>query len=119
MLRFIKRLGYAFSGLILLIRTERHFQIHLIAFVLVILAGSYFKIGQMEWVALLLLSGFVLVAEAINSSIERLSDEITMDYNLQIKQLKDIAAGAVLIAVFIAIAGGIIIFYPHLEKLFH
>jgi len=119
MFRFIKRLGYAFSGLILLIRTERHFQIHVIAFMLVILTGSFLKISHMDLVALLLLSGFVLVAEAINSSIERLSDEITKDYNLQIKHVKDIAAGAVLITVFIAVAGGIIIFYPHLEKLFH
>jgi undecaprenol kinase/diacylglycerol kinase (ATP) len=119
MIRFLKRLGYAFSGIILLIRTERHFQIHTIAFALVIFIGSYFKISEMEWVALLLLSGFVLVAEAINSSIERLSDEITKDYNWQIKQVKDIAAGAVLIATLIAIAGGIIIFYPYLEALFH
>ena len=119
MFRFIKRLGYALNGLFLLIKTERHFQIHLIALALAIIMGSFFKISAIDWIVLLSISGLVLACEAINSSMERLSDLITKDFNLQIKHIKDIAASAVLIAAIIALTIGIIIFYPHVEKLFH
>lgn len=115
----MERLGYAFSGLILLIRTERHFQIHWIALALAILMGCYFNLTSLEWMILLSISGLVLVSEAINTSIEKLSDVFTKEQNLQIKQIKDIAAGAVLLAAILALIVGILLFYPHIEKLFH
>ncbi len=119
MWRFIKRLGFALCGLRLLIKTERHFQIHTIAFIMVIIIGCFFKISSYEWVAILLISGLVIVSEAINSSIEKLSDVITREHNPLIKQVKDIAAGAVLIAAILALIIGLVIFYPYISKLFH
>jgi undecaprenol kinase len=119
MRRFAERIGYALNGLRLLIISDRHFQIHTIAFFLVVILGFFFEINSIEWVGILLISVLVFVTEAINSSIEKLSDAITMEKNPLIKQVKDIAAGAVLVAAVVAIIIGIIIFSPYFYGLIH
>jgi diacylglycerol kinase len=43
---------------------------------------------------------------------------VDLNYNPQIKTIKDISAAAVLIAALISIIVGLLIFYPHIKKLF-
>jgi len=58
----------------------------------------------------------VLSLEIVNSAIETLADAITKEKNQKIKKSKDLAAGAVLLAVFgAAIVGGLIFFPKILE----
>jgi diacylglycerol kinase len=54
----------------------------------------------------------------MNTSIELLADVYTQEFNLKIKQVKDIAAGAVLIASIFAAIVGFVIFLPHLSAMF-
>ena len=119
MLRIFKSLTFALSGVWLLLKSERHFQIHTVVLVLVIFLGYFFEITRVEWLAILLVSTLVLVSEAVNSSIEKLSDALTMEKTPLIKQVKDIAAGAVLLAAFLAIIIGAVVFYPYVSGLFH
>jgi len=72
----------------------------------------------MEWIAISIVIGSVFAAEAINSSIEALSDLVSPDYNEAIKKTKDLAAGAVLILALVAATVGLIIFIPKIGKLF-
>ena len=111
---FRKRLAsfrYAFNGIRLLIQKEHNAWIHCFAAICVVIAGFFFGLSQTEWIAVIIVIGAVLSAEAINSSIESLADLVSPKYNEAIKKTKDLAAGAVLImAIAAAIVGSIIFF---------
>lgn len=72
----------------------------------------------MEWIAVSIVIGAVLAAEAINSAIEALADLVSPEYNAAIKKTKDLAAGAVLITAIAAAIVGFIIFLPKLSYFF-
>ncbi len=56
----------------------------------------------------------VWVAEALNTAVELLCDVVCVERNEGIRRVKDLAAGAVLLAAAGAVAIGVIIFWPHL-----
>jgi len=58
--------------------------------------------------------GMVWVAELLNTAVERLADHITKDRHPEIEIIKDLAAGAVLVAAIVAIIAGSFIFIPKL-----
>jgi len=105
----------AFSGLFSIIRTERNLKIHLTAFLLSCLAGFFFSITKIEWLAILIISGLVISLEILNSSIEKLCDFVEPNYNAKIKIIKDTAAASVLVAVALAFIIGLLIFIPYLK----
>lgn len=111
---FLKSFIYAFRGLFLLIRTERNFQVHTLALVVVSIAGFYFDINQFEWITIVLTSVVVMGLEGMNSALEKLCNEVTEDRKESIRNIKDIAAGAVLIAAIGALVVASLIFYPYL-----
>ena len=108
----IKSFSDAFNGITLAFRSEVHFKIHLFFTWLAIGAGFVFSISPVEWGLIILVIGFVWVSEMINTAIERSVDMITTDYHPLAKQAKDISAGAVLIASFISVLIGLIVFLP-------
>ena len=111
MMRLIKSFGYAFRGLFLLIRNEKNFQIHLCALVVVVGAGFYFDIHRIEWALILLTSALVLGFEGLNSALEKLCDEVTLERKETIRNIKDIAAGAVLVCAIVAVVIAGLIFW--------
>lgn len=114
MRRILLSFKNAWTGICLIGRKERNFKIHLFLFALVIAMGIYFRISSSEWLFIILFSALVLSLEAINSAIEKTCDLITKEENASVKNIKDIAAGAVLIASILALVGGIAIFGRHL-----
>ena len=111
----IKRLKsfiFALNGLKILILEEHNARIHLVAAILVIIAGILLKISNVEWLAIIFSIGLVFALETINSAIENLADFISPDKNDQIKKVKDLSAGAVLIGAIAALVNGLIIFIP-------
>ncbi len=107
---------YAFNGIIECFK-EPNFFIHSVGAVIVIVSGLALGINRLEWLTLLLTIGMVLIAEGLNTAIERLSDKVSSEYDELIRQAKDIAAGAVLIAALLAFIIGIVLFYPYVAKL--
>ena len=110
---FRKRLAsfrYAFNGIRLLIQNEHNAWIHCFTAICVIIAGSFFGLSKTEWIAITIVIGAVLSAEAVNSSIESLADLVSPEYNEAIKKTKDLAAGSVLIMAIAAAIVGLIIF---------
>ena len=110
----IKSFGYAFKGIAKLIKKEHNAWIHCTAIVLVTLGGIYFNITPTEWCIVILCFGIVLAAEGFNTAIERLVDLVSPDYHPIAGDVKDIAAGAVLICAIAAAIIGIFIFAPYL-----
>lgn len=113
----LKSFRYAFNGVFLLLRYEHNAWIHTSVAVCVIVAGNFIGLSSTEWLFIVVAIGTVLAAEAINSSIEALSDLVSPEYNEAIKRTKDLAAGAVLILSIAAAITGLIIFLPKLNLL--
>ncbi len=113
-----KAFGYAINGLQHFIK-EPHARIHIGFLVTVIAMSVYFSIPIYEWVAVLLCCAMVLAFEAINSALERLTDIASPNFNEQAGLVKDIAAGAVLLASIFSAIIGLIIFIPKILELFN
>jgi diacylglycerol kinase len=109
--------NHAFRGLFNLIKTERNFKIQLLILFFVFLLGFFFQITTTEWIFVIFSSIIVLGLEALNSSVEKLADEVSLEQNPKIKWIKDVSAAAVLIAALGASIVGCMIFIPHITKL--
>lgn len=112
MSRLIKSFGYAWQGIRSVFSTEANMKIHAGVAVLVIVAGFLMKISLVEWIAVMLCIGLVFSAEMFNTTIELLVDKISPQKDPVAGKVKDIAAGAVLIAACISVVVGVIIFLP-------
>lgn len=110
----IKSFGYAFKGIASLIKKEHNAWIHCTAIVVVTLAGFHFDITPTEWCIVVICFGVVLAAEGFNTAIERLVDLVSPDFHPIAGDVKDVAAGAVLICAIAAATVGGIIFLPYL-----
>lgn len=108
----IKAIYYSLKGGIELLRTEPSIQVQLGVAIIMTIAGFYFKISNLEWIAQVLCIGLVMGLEGINTAIEEIADFIHPEQHPTIGRLKDIAAGAVGIAALIAIIVGCIIYLP-------
>ncbi|XOV66973.1 MAG: diacylglycerol kinase family protein [Fluviicola sp.] len=108
----------AFRGLFLLVKTERNFQTHIVVLIVVVSAGFFFDISRAEWAIILMMSAIIFGLEGLNSALEKLCDEVSMERKESIRNIKDIAAGAVLIAALIALVVGGLVFYPYLISTF-
>lgn len=109
----IKSFGYAFKGIASLLKREHNAWIHCIAIIMVTLAGLHFCITRTEWCIVCLCFGMVLAAEGFNTAIERLVDLVSPDFHPVAGDVKDVAAGAVLICAIAAAIIGMIIFIPY------
>jgi len=108
----IKSFYYAGIGIKQFFRQEHNARIHLAAAVVVGVLAWWLKVSHAEAIALTIVTGLVWVTEMLNTCIEKAMDMITTDYHPQVKIIKDLAAGAVLIAAIIAIIVGSFIFIP-------
>jgi undecaprenol kinase len=115
---FFSALKIAMIGMRGFFAESRNARIQLVIFFLVLVAGFIVELNRFEWLWLLMASTIVMALEAMNTSIELLADVYTLEFNQKIKQVKDIAAGAVLIASIFAVIVGALIFLPHLSAMF-
>jgi len=103
---------HAFNGLRLMLKEEHNFRIHLFAAVVAIFCSWFFKISYYEWLIVLLLIGWVLCLEIVNSCVEQIMNFISTEKSSSIKKIKDLAAAAVLVSAIMALVIGLIIFVP-------
>lgn len=108
----VKSFVHAGRGVALLLGTQRNARIHLLATVLVVAAGFYFRVPPAEWVFLTLAMGLVWAAEGANTAIEFLADRVSQEHDERIGRAKDIAAGGVLLAAIAAAVIGFLVFGP-------
>lgn len=110
----LRSFRYAFAGLRLLLREEHNARIHATITVLVVVAGIVLRVSPVEWGVLMICIGMVLAAEAFNSAIERVANYLTTERDDRIRDIKDLAAGAVLLCAIAAAIVGLIVFVPHI-----
>lgn len=114
MKKLIRGFGYAFKGVAYATSTQLNFRIHLGAAALAIAVGFilHISVGEWEWIAVSIT--LVLVTEIFNTMIETLVDLVSPGYNEKAGRIKDMSAGAVVIAAVFAFITGLIIFLPKL-----
>ena len=106
----IRSFGYALKGMKVLITTQPHAPLHAVATAVVIGTGWWLHFQPWEWVAVLICIGLVWMAEALNTALELLADEVDRNHRTGIGLAKDMAAAGVLIAaIFSALVGGVIL----------
>jgi diacylglycerol kinase len=108
----IKSFKYAFEGIFTLLKSEHNAWIHLAATIVVVSAGFILEINRYEWMIIVACIASVFSLEAINTAIEGLADVVQPEKDDRIKQIKDLAAGAVLIAAIASIIIAGLIFIP-------
>ena len=116
--KFSFGLKFALKGILSFFLKERNAKIHLFAAILVICAGIYFNLNLIEWLWIALSITLVFITEMLNSAIELLCDLTKPEHNEKAGRLKDIAAGAVLIAAIFSVIVALIIFWPRVNSLF-
>lgn len=110
--------GFALEGCASLLTTQANARIHLLATLFVMACGAILGISRIEWALVFLAIGAVWTAEALNTAIEMLADELTLDRLPRIKFAKDVAAFGVLAAALAATAVGLLVFAPRILALF-
>lgn len=114
-MRFLKSFRYAWQGIKYCFNSEKNFRIQLAISSITFLSGMVCRISTVEWLAILFCSALVLGLEMVNTTIEKLSDTITRTIHPVIKEVKDIAAGAVCLVSVISLLIGCIIFLPKIQ----
>lgn len=94
----LKSIKHALRGIMLCIRYERNFRVHLIIMFTSAVIAPYFQLTELQIHSLVITVFLVLCAEAINTAIEITVDSFTPQHNENARNIKDISAGAVLIA---------------------
>ncbi|MEW6424470.1 MAG: diacylglycerol kinase family protein [Bacillota bacterium] len=111
------KFGFALAGISYAWATQGNLRIHLAAALMVLMAAFLFRLSAGELVFLIFAIFLVLVAEMFNTAVELAVDLFGPGHHRLAKAAKDVAAGAVLLAVINSVIVGILVFYPHLLAL--
>jgi diacylglycerol kinase (ATP) len=103
---------YAAKGFWLLITTENSIIAQVIIAVIMTIIGFIMHLSATEWMFQTLAIGLILVAESLNTGIEKMADFVHPDYHKKIGFIKDISAGAAFFAAIIAVIIGLFIYLP-------
>jgi len=116
-IRRFKGIIIAIKGMFFLLKNEEAIKFQSFIFLIVIALGFYFEINTKEWIIHIILIGFILTTEALNTVAEKICDIINPKYDKRIKLIKDISAGAVSFAVLSSLIVLLIIYYPYIKTL--
>ena len=107
---FLEAFNDAAEGFVYVVRTQRNMRIHFLLGVLVFLLGIVLGLSRLEILILSITITLVLLTEMINTAIEHAADLIETGYHPVIRIVKDISAGAVLVASINAVIVGYLLF---------
>ena len=108
----LKSFSFAVAGILEFFLSGRNARIHLCAAIAVIITGFVFHLSSLEWIVVIIMITLVLVAEMVNTSIESLCNLVQPEIHDQVRIIKDIAAGAVLVTSIGSVVTAAIIFIP-------
>lgn len=111
--RLFKSFHYAFRGIVIAWKQEQSFRIQVWVALGVLFFIFWFELPLWQTLALLLIMIFVLTLEIINSILERFVDVFKPRLHPMVEEIKDLMAGAVLIASLGALIVGLLIFIPY------
>ena len=93
-----------------MLKSERNFQLEVFALIINLFLIVYFKLNSTDVALILLVCFLVLIAETINTAIEKICDFVEPNFNEKIGLIKDISAGAVILATLLSIIVGVLVY---------
>jgi len=109
--KFVESFNAAIEGFFYVVKKERNMRIHFLFAILILLLGIYLNFTPQELMILTITIALVLAAEMINTAVEHIVDIIVeMEFHPIAKVIKDISAGAVLLAAINAAIVGYLLF---------
>ena len=112
--RIPRSFGYAFEGLVAILRTTPNFWLHIAAAAFALFLCVALGLPAAEIALVVLLIALVLVVETFNTALEALADVASPTYHPLVKRAKDISAAAVLLAALAAVGIAGLLFLPRL-----
>jgi diacylglycerol kinase (ATP) len=112
----VRSFGYAFEGVVAMLRSQPNAWVHLVAACLALGLGLALGLSAVELALIVLTIGVVLAAEAANTALEHVCDLVSPDYHPLVKRAKDISAAAVLLAAAAAVLVAALVYIPHLRR---
>ena len=103
---------YALKGVVQFFNTEHNAFLHFLSTIAVIVLSILVEVSKTEAILLIFAIALVWISEIFNTCIEKSLDFVSEAYDTRIKNIKDMAAGAVLISALSALAVGLIVFIP-------
>lgn len=105
---------YASEGVRYAFLTQRNFRVHVVTALGIVTVGLWLRLPMQTWAVLTLAIGMVLLAELMNTAAETLVDLASPDYHPLAKQVKDLAAGAVMVTALVSVVVGLLLLGPPL-----
>ena len=94
-----------------MLKSERNFQLEVLALIVNLFLMVYFQLNSTDVVLIFIVCFLILIAEIINTAIEKICDFVEPNFNEKIGLIKDLAAGAVILATLLSIIVGFLV-YP-------
>lgn len=112
---FLKRLRFAFTGLVEGFRTEHSLRYQAVALTSMAIVLIAVRPEPAWWAMVALTSSVVIAAELFNTALECLANHLHPEQHAQIRIMKDCAAAAVLVASIgaLAVAAALIVHVLH------
>lgn len=108
----LRSTNHAWRGIGVFLKTTHNAWVHIFFAILAIYLGFTLCISSIEWIMLVFVIGLVIICEMINTAIEIDIDLTSPNHHPYARDTKDVAAGAVSVAVILAGIIGLIIFLP-------
>ena len=117
------RTGFSMKGLInsfknaargfkVLLWNEYNLYLQITAAILVTILGWDVGLTWYEWALQSAVIGLVIFSELVNTAIEKTMDLVHPAYDERVRDIKDLAAGAVLFIVLVSLTTGAFIYLP-------
>lgn len=112
---FIDSFADALRGIGVCVKNERNMRIHTVAAAYVLVFAPFLGVTRGEYAVLIAIIAVVISAEIFNTAVEAICDYMCKARNRYIRNVKDIAAGAVLISAIAAFCIGVVILWRPAE----
>ncbi len=103
---------YAFEGLKTALKQEPNFRVHIIMATLALILGVVLKLSTIEWLILSFTIFYVITLELLNTVMEAFVNLVSPEYQHFAKVAKDVSASCVLLAAFLSVIVGLVLFLP-------
>ena len=112
MKKFLQGFRFAGRGIAAALSGQVNIKVMLFMAAVAVVLGLLLKISTVEWAIIAAVIGLVLSLELLNTAGERLVDLLSPEHDPRYGRIKDILAGAVLVASLAAGVVGALIFLP-------
>lgn len=100
---------YAGRGVVYSIKADRNARFQLVVMVIVLVSAVWLRLPWADLAMVVLVSALVLSLEMVNTAVEEIANLVQPELHERVRNLKDAAAGAVLVASLAAVVVGLLL----------